>query len=298
MTPSNFVNTRRLSSKPSSKRCSRISIASSSSSKSAQLFDEQLRRLCPTSHYHPKIVDPIRAIVNVLLPIFLQEQLKCTSNKTLKSILTNSIENYGVKTSQIYQWLFNNQNTYLYKSLLGFFLMVGIGCRRDKKSAFSLFLAAAKKGYLIAQELVGDCYFFGIGTHENADLAFLWYSKCAEQGSGYGYHGLGICYEKGKGTERFLPLAIEYYKISAMKGNVWGMIQLARRYQIGVGILKNIDKSIYWYQRALEIGCEKAKNELEKLMNSPLYSSKCHSSFSFRYNNFMSKNTIMHSNHE
>ncbi|CAG8627702.1 12471_t:CDS:2 [Dentiscutata erythropus] len=198
MTPSSSVSFRDFISKPSSKRCSRISIASSSSSRSARIFDEQLRRLSPTSHYHPKIEDPIRSIVNVLFSIFLQEQLKCTSHKKLKSILLKSIENYRVEPSQIFQWLFNNQNTYLYKSLLGFFLMVGIGCKRDKKKAFSLYFAAAKKGYLIAQEMIADCYFFGLGTHENEDLAFLWYSKCAEQGSGHGYHGLGICYEYGK----------------------------------------------------------------------------------------------------
>ncbi|CAG8533283.1 14928_t:CDS:1, partial [Cetraspora pellucida] len=201
MTSFNLTNSRGLTSKPSSRRSSRISIASSSSHISLQRFDQQLRRLSPSPHYHPKIEDPIRAIVDVLLSIFLQEQLKCTSNKKIKNILTKSIDNYRVETSRIYQWLYDNQNTFHYKSLLGFFLIAGIGCRKDKKKAFSLFLAAAKKGYLIAQEMVGDCYFFGIGTHENEDLAFLWYNKCAEQGSGYGYHGLGICYEYGKGTE-------------------------------------------------------------------------------------------------
>ncbi|CAG8483308.1 14115_t:CDS:2 [Racocetra fulgida] len=224
MASASSTNFRGLTSKPSSRR----------SHISSQLFDQQLQRLCPSPHYHPKIEDPIREIVDVLLSIFLQEQLKCTSNKKLKTILTMSIENYRVET--------------------------------NKKKAFSLFLAAAKKGYLIAQEMVGDCYFFGIGTHENEDLAFLWYNKCAEQGSGYGYHGLGICYEYGKGTELCLSLAIEYYRMSAIRGNVWGMIQLARRYQAGIGTPKNIDKAIYWYQKALEIGCEKAKTELDNLM--------------------------------
>ncbi|CAG8760576.1 886_t:CDS:1, partial [Cetraspora pellucida] len=70
-------------------------------------------------------------------------------------------------------------------------------------------------------------------------------------------------------TELCLPLAIEYYKMSAMRGNVWGMIQLARRYQAGIGTPKNIDKAIFWYQKALEIGCEKAKTELDNLISSP-----------------------------
>ncbi|CAG8754567.1 11884_t:CDS:1, partial [Ambispora leptoticha] len=92
-------------------------------------------------------------------------------------------------------------------------------------------------------------------------------------------------------TELCLSLAIEYYRMSAIRGNVWGMIQLARRYQAGIGTPKNIDKAIYWYQKALEIGCEKAKTELDNLMKSLSSSSKFPSLTSIRCG-IISRNTI------
>ncbi|RHZ90028.1 hypothetical protein Glove_9g272 [Diversispora epigaea] len=226
-----------------------------------------IRSLSPQPHYTPKTEDPMREIVNCLLIIFLQEQHKCTADKRIVEILEDYIVDNDTTPNKIYQWLLANQNTLQYKSILAFFLKMGLGCEMDLKKSFNLLLTAARKDYMIAEEMVGDSYYTGMGTHEDEVMAFNWYHKTADKGSAYGYHGLGYCYEYGKGTEKCTKKALDCYETSAKMGNMWGMIDLAKMYQEGIGTTKNLDKAIYWYQKAYANGCEKAKNELDKLTN-------------------------------
>ncbi|CAG8769282.1 1543_t:CDS:1, partial [Acaulospora morrowiae] len=194
--------------------------------------------------------DPTRDLVDILLSTFLEEQLHCTTNKRIAEILVESIENRGETPRNIYLWLISYQNILKYKSLLGFFLLMEIGCEKNMLKAFALFLAAAKKDFIIAQEMVGDCYYYGWGTQENYEMAFHWYGKAAGNGSAYGYHGLGFCYEYGRGTSICLRKAFECYRTSARMGSLYGMSDVARRYQRGIGISKSLEQSIYWYKKA------------------------------------------------
>ncbi|CAG8714458.1 16031_t:CDS:1, partial [Racocetra fulgida] len=189
------------------------------------------RTLSPSPRYHPEEEDPIRNVVDNLLVSFPQLRLECTTNTKMEESLVSSIYNNHEQPSSIYCWLSDNQNTLSYSILLGFFLSIGIGCEKDEKRAFTLFLNAAKKDYLVAQELIGDCYFYGIGTHKEESLAFNWYSKCTKQESACGNYGLGLCYEYGKGTDRCLIKAYDCYRASAEGGNVRGMNDLARYYR-------------------------------------------------------------------
>ncbi|CAG8538189.1 12017_t:CDS:2 [Diversispora eburnea] len=196
------------------------------------------------------------------------QQHKCTADKRIVEILEDYIADNNTTPDKMYQWLLANQNTLQYKSILAFLLKMGLGCEIDLKKSFNLLLTAARKDYMIAEEMVGDFYYTGMGTNEDEVMAFNWYHKTADKGSAYGYHGLGYCYEYGKGTKKCTKKALDCYETSAKMGNIWGMIDLAKMYQKGIGTTKNSDKAIYWYQKAYANGCEKAKNELDKLTNN------------------------------
>ncbi|CAG8456612.1 12222_t:CDS:1 [Cetraspora pellucida] len=225
------------------------------------------RNLCPSPRYHPEKEDPIRNVVDNLIDSFSQLRLECTTNEKIEESLVSLIYNNREQPSSIYCWLSDNQNTLSYGTLLGFFLLIGIGCEKDEKRAFTLFLTAAKRDYLVAQEFIGHCYFYGIGTHKEENLAFNWYSKCAKQESACGYYGLGRCYEYGKGTDRCLIKAYECYRTSAEGGNVCGMNDLARYYRDGIGHTRNLNKAIRWYRKALNHRCEEAQSELDILLD-------------------------------
>ncbi|RIB22272.1 hypothetical protein C2G38_2243401 [Gigaspora rosea] len=243
-----------------------LGIASSYSPRSISPRPYNTRCPSPLHRYHPEEEDPIRNIIDNLLESFPTLQLKCTTNIKIEESLVSSIYDNREQPSSIYCWLSDNQNTLLYRILLGFFLLMGIGCEKDEKRAFTLFFLAARKDYLLAQEMVADCYFYGIGTHKEENLAFQWYNKCVKQESAYGYYGLGRCYEYGKGTDRFLNKAYECYRASADRGSVRGMNELGRLYQDGIGCTKNLDKAIHWYQKAFSYGCEEAQSQMNILL--------------------------------
>ncbi|CAG8696087.1 10869_t:CDS:1, partial [Dentiscutata heterogama] len=225
------------------------------------------RSLSPLPRYHPEEEDPIRNVADNLLDSFPLLQLRCATNVKIEERLVSSIYNNYEQPSSIYCWLSENQNTLSYRILLGLFLLMGIGCEKDEKRAFTLLFSAARKDYLIAQEMVGDCYFYGVGTHKEENLAFQWYSKCVKkEKSAHGYYGLGRCYEYGKGTDRCLNKAYEFYRASADRGCVRGMNDLGRLYEYGIGCSKNLDRAIHWYQKAFSYGCEEAQSQMNILL--------------------------------
>ncbi|CAG8522227.1 9371_t:CDS:1 [Acaulospora colombiana] len=231
-----------------------LGVSELSDSESSTSSKCSVRSLSPQPHYTPKRENPTRKVVDSLLDKFLFEKLKCTRNSEIKRILESAIYDHLDNTEHIYRWLFDNENTLQYKSLLGFFLLMGIGCESNLNKAFQKFIAAAKKDYLIGHEMVGDCYLNGWGTPKNDELAFQWYKKCVDnnEGSFYGYFALGYCYESGKGVVKDEVEAFRCYDRCAKLGNVMAMRTLADRYTNGVGVARNSEKANFWYQKALE----------------------------------------------
>ena len=62
------------------------------------------------------------------------------------------------------------------------------------KSAFRLFLAAAKGGDPSCQTNLGNFYRSGIGVKPNRDLALFWLRRAYRQGSGAAAHNIGILF--------------------------------------------------------------------------------------------------------
>lgn len=250
---------------PVSSQRSQSPIASNSSPTYRMFAAKRHLPLHTTHTYRPRREDPKRNYIDILLSLFLEERFKCTTDKMIARLLVESIEDNNETPRDIFRWLINRKNSLQYMSLLGFFLLWGIGCKKNKKNkfrAFGLFLTAAKKDVVIAQELVGDCYYFGLGLRENYKMAFRWYDRAAENGSGHGYLSLGFCYEYGRGTSMCMNKAIECFKTSARMGNVLGMNVMANKYKNGHGISRNLGKSIYWYNKAYKNGFKEARTEL------------------------------------
>ncbi|RHZ83428.1 hypothetical protein Glove_94g25 [Diversispora epigaea] len=238
-----------------------------SNSKISKSPNPSPRSLSPLGHYIPQRENPTRKVVDDLLEIFLEEKFKCTLYNEITEILRDAIYDKNDNEYHIYQWLWDNQNTLKYKSLLGFFLLNGIGCDINQNKAFRLFMDAAKKNYLIGQEMISDCYLNGWGTTKNEELAFQWYKKCADNDSTYGYLALGFCYEDGKGIKKNEKEAFECFLTAARSENIWAMIQLVKRYSQGKGTNMNIEKANIWYKKAYDIGNDQIKNILNYLYN-------------------------------
>jgi TPR repeat protein len=72
------------------------------------------------------------------------------------------------------------------------------------RSAFRLFLAAAKNGNGLAYDTLGNFYDRGVGTKRDRDAALHWYKRAYRRGSFIAPNNIGVIYRDRKDLKRAL----------------------------------------------------------------------------------------------
>ena len=72
------------------------------------------------------------------------------------------------------------------------------------RSAFRLFLAAAKNGNGLAYDTLGNFYDRGVGTKRDRDAALYWYKRAYRRGSFIAPNNIGVIYRDRKDLKRAL----------------------------------------------------------------------------------------------
>ncbi|CAG8691805.1 28334_t:CDS:2, partial [Gigaspora margarita] len=116
--------------------------------------------------------DILRNFVDELCDVFIKARQDGKNEAQTVVIIANFTSSKDQELSQIYDWLLNNTHKDKYKTLLGYFYDQGVATKRNQRKAYCLYLSAAKKGYPIAEDLLGDCYYSGQGTTRDRDMAF------------------------------------------------------------------------------------------------------------------------------
>lgn len=107
----------------------------------------------------------------------------------------------------------------------------------SKDKAFDYFKAAAKKGHVEAQRLLGECYIYGIGTQKNSELAAIWSLKAAKAGDIGAMRTLGdVCVSEADYAGGYL-----WFRKASDQGNVRANLDLAFCYYNGWGTKQNLD---------------------------------------------------------
>ena len=120
---------------------------------------------------------------------------------------------------------------------------------RDLIVAFRCFDVSADLGYTNSMVMVADCYMEGDGCEQDIDQAISYYNKAANNESVEAFLKLGDIYiEKNDYSKAF-----QYYEKAAIRGNGKGLIILGKMYYFGEGIEKDLDKSFYYFKKAVEI---------------------------------------------
>ena len=175
---------------------------------------------------------------------------------------------------------------------LGLNYYSGFGIEKDYTKAFHYIFSAANKGHKSACNKTGEMLEAGQGVSQNIREALQWYLKAASSpflmpkaqlnlGKLYASEGfsdfqsaliwykkaqsnndadvkieasqlLGDLYYYGTHVEQNDTEAFNYYKLCAEKANAQIRFNLAELYLRGCGIRHDIEKAIYWYQKALE----------------------------------------------
>ncbi len=90
--------------------------------------------------------------------------------------------------------------------------------------------------------------------NKNYKTGFSILSHHAENGDPNAQYGLGILYRQGWGTEKDLEKAIFYYQKAAAQEHVGAIFDIGWSYQSGEGVEQNHSKAAVWFEKAAELG--------------------------------------------
>jgi tetratricopeptide (TPR) repeat protein len=96
----------------------------------------------------------------------------------------------------------------------------------DFKSAFRLFLAAAKAGDASCQINVGNFYDAGTSVRRNRSAAMYWYKRAYRRGNASAAHNIGVMWRNEKKYRR----ALEWFKKAVRLGDPEANLEIAKYY--------------------------------------------------------------------
>jgi TPR repeat protein len=138
--------------------------------------------------------------------------------------------------------------------------------RGRMRSAFRLFLAAAKAGMVPASEIVGQFYDHGIGVKADQDLALYWYRRAYRHGYDSAANNIGCVWRDRKKVSRALVWLHRAVKLGDDDAN----LNIAKIYLRDNRSLKKAIlylKKVYRSRYVTEGSKEEARLLLERLKN-------------------------------
>lgn len=120
-------------------------------------------------------------------------------------------------------------------------------------------LAAAEKGSLTSQYLVGMMYEEGKEVAQDYTEAVRWYLRAAMQGYTSAQCRMADLYEEGKGVPKDFSKSIRWYKKAAFAGDEDAMVTLGLIYENGKGTSKDHTKARAWFLKAAKQGYPRAQ---------------------------------------
>ena len=149
----------------------------------------------------------------------------------------------------------------------------GDGVQKDPAMSVFWVKRAARIGDRVAQHYLARSYERGIGIEKDLCLAMKWYKKSAAQGYADSIFRLGIFYSNGFCVPQDLEKSDELILEAATRGSIGAQLTIAYAYETDdSGTIEDIDKAIYWYQKAADQGSEWARERLIELKNARMKS--------------------------
>lgn len=115
---------------------------------------------------------------------------------------------------------------------------------------------------------MGSQYFTGDGVEKDKVKAFNYYMKAAELGSPEGMTEVGLCYLNGDGVKQDGAKAFEW--LSRSKDERYRSYPLAQCYLKGIGTVQNVEKGVFYLEKAVDLKCLELNEAQRQLAN--LYS--------------------------
>ena len=118
--------------------------------------------------------------------------------------------------------------------------------------SFAELRAAAEKGDVIAQRLLGHAYLGGEGVKQDQAEGVRWVRAAAMQRDARAQYVLGTLYDQGEGVPADLREAVKWYELAAQQGLPDAQYNVALCYLKGEGVPKDSKKAFEWFRKAAE----------------------------------------------
>lgn len=120
--------------------------------------------------------------------------------------------------------------------------------QRDMRSAFRLYLKAAKNGDSGSQLNVANLYDAGDGVRRNCEAALYWYKRAYRRGSASAASNIGVSWR----NEKKPKLALEWFRKAVRLGDDEANLEIALHY---LREERNPAKAVPYLERVRESSC-------------------------------------------
>jgi uncharacterized protein len=148
---------------------------------------------------------------------------------------------------------------------LGIIYLYGMGKNQDYDVAEKYFKTALNLGDKIAEYNLGELY----RQKDNIDLSAYWYQKAIVDNPYKAYEGLSKLYIQNNEYKK----AFIYSEKAAELNNPEAEYNLGVFFEKGIYVEMDINKAIYWYQKAAQKGHHDAINNLQGINNGTVANS-------------------------
>ena len=147
------------------------------------------------------------------------------------------------------------------------------GVSQDVDEAVKWYMLAADQGNVVAMTNLGVCYQLGEGVAVDAEKAFSLFYAAAEKGYAEAYSclaSIGIDQAFAEDipddeAEKIKDKIFEWSEAGSKLDHPQSMLDLGVLYQIGIGTEVDIAKAEEWYKRATDLGSQAAPSSLASL---------------------------------
>jgi uncharacterized protein len=140
--------------------------------------------------------------------------------------------------------------------------LTGDGTPADVEKGRTLLDAAAQKGVLDAQLLLGLSYFTGKNLPQDRAKAAPYLQMAAEQGNATAEWYVGAMYLRGAGLEKSAEKALPYFQRAADQNFAMAEYDLGAMYHEGIGVTTDKSRACKLYAKAADHGYLPATNDL------------------------------------
>jgi TPR repeat protein len=154
-------------------------------------------------------------------------------------------------TAKYYQ-LAAGQTNYVAMKSLGYLLMNGYGVDKNEDEAKVWFLRAATEGRnRRAMYNLGVIYSEKFPDTNSTVESFKWMKQSAELGDPLAAEQLALFYLRGWGGIQTNAAAYHFWRLkAAFLGATDSQFFMGQAYRLGDGVAKNVDQSMFWYDKA------------------------------------------------